>query len=335
MKSSLRRSLTLTIIPIFLITLLASFSPKEKSTQSTTGGEMTFTVRTVTDNGNYSPRHVLAIWIEDANGFVKTRKAMANSRKQYLYTWRAASDYNIVDAISGSTLNSHQTHTITWDCKDLSGNLVPDGDYTVYVEFTEKHAQGPLFSINFTKGATAQNFTPADESNFKDMALTFEPLVADYTYVMNELEVSFTSTSIGADSYLWNFGDGSTSTDANPIHTYAATGDYLVSLQVTSGGNDVSYEETINITSTSVEETSLSRSLVYPNPTKDVINIENARSFTNATYTLYAINGTVIASGNLSGKNQQVIDLSDETTGVYYLNILSDDGNMTRKIVKN
>ncbi len=49
------------------------------------------------------PKHVLAIWVEDADGFVKTRKSMANQRKQYLYTWKAASNYNVVDAITGST----------------------------------------------------------------------------------------------------------------------------------------------------------------------------------------------------------------------------------------
>lgn len=47
-------------------------------------GLMTFTVRTVSAGGNYAPKHVLAIWIEDANGFVKTRLARANTRKQYL-----------------------------------------------------------------------------------------------------------------------------------------------------------------------------------------------------------------------------------------------------------
>ncbi len=36
-----------------------------------------------------------------------------------------------------------------------------------------------------------------------------------------------------AITYLWNFGDGSTSTEANPIYTYASTGIYTVTLTVT------------------------------------------------------------------------------------------------------
>ena len=60
--------------------------------------------------------------------------------------------------------------------------------------------------------------------------------VAGFTWTANELEVSFTDTSTddGASlTYAWDFGDGNTSTDANPVHTYAADGTYAVSLTVT------------------------------------------------------------------------------------------------------
>jgi gliding motility-associated-like protein len=48
--------------------------------------------------------------------------------------------------------------------------------------------------------------------------------------------VSFTNNSTGPGTltYLWNFGDGGTSTVQNPSHIYAATGNYNVSLAVTS-----------------------------------------------------------------------------------------------------
>jgi PKD repeat protein len=51
------------------------------------------------------------------------------------------------------------------------------------------------------------------------------------------LAVNFTSTSTvtGTVSYLWNFGDGNTSTQQNPSNTYNALGGYNVSLTVTQG----------------------------------------------------------------------------------------------------
>lgn len=50
--------------------------------------------------------------------------------------------------------------------------------------------------------------------------------------------IAFTNSSIagvpGGMTYLWNFGDGSTSTAANPTHTYTTPGNYNVSLTVTN-----------------------------------------------------------------------------------------------------
>ncbi|RYZ00797.1 MAG: PKD domain-containing protein [Chitinophagaceae bacterium] len=47
--------------------------------------------------------------------------------------------------------------------------------------------------------------------------------------------VQFTNGTAGSGhSYLWDFGDGSSSTDASPAHTYTATGSFSVSLVVTS-----------------------------------------------------------------------------------------------------
>lgn len=42
--------------------------------------------------------------------------------------------------------------------------------------------------------------------------------------------VSFTNTSVNTNLFHWDFGDGTTSTDADPIHTYTSPGDYIVVL---------------------------------------------------------------------------------------------------------
>lgn len=45
--------------------------------------------------------------------------------------------------------------------------------------------------------------------------------------------VSFSDNSLAPDTWEWSFGDGTTSTDQNPVHTYAARGKYNVNLLVT------------------------------------------------------------------------------------------------------
>jgi len=53
---------------------------------------------------------------------------------------------------------------------------------------------------------------------------------AGFSYAKSDFTVDFTNTSKNATSYSWDFGDGSTSTEESPQHTYAAEGTYTVKL---------------------------------------------------------------------------------------------------------
>lgn len=55
-----------------------------------------------------------------------------------------------------------------------------------------------------------------------------------YSFAVNGLTVTFTNTSVNGTSFLWNFGDGQTSTLMNPVHTYATGGVYNVVLTTTN-----------------------------------------------------------------------------------------------------
>lgn len=79
---------------------------------------------------------------------------------------------------------------------------------------------------------------------------------ANFQYEVSEdnpLEVSFTNASENAESYTWDFGDGETSTEENPVHEYAEAGSYDVVLTATNA-DDVSTEasKTIEIGTTSL-----------------------------------------------------------------------------------
>lgn len=55
------------------------------------------------------------------------------------------------------------------------------------------------------------------------------------------IPIYFTNQSTGATSYLWDFGDGHTSTDVNPSHVYGSAGTYTVKLYATFGGCTVAF----------------------------------------------------------------------------------------------
>jgi PKD repeat protein len=59
------------------------------------------------------------------------------------------------------------------------------------------------------------------------------PIQAQFSYVANNLLVNFKDESSKASAWYWEFGDGTTSTETNPVHEYAASGIYFICLLVT------------------------------------------------------------------------------------------------------
>lgn len=49
-------------------------------------------------------------------------------------------------------------------------------------------------------------------------------------------EVTFENASENAETYLWNFGDGKRSTEAEPTHAYRSSGKYTIVLEAQKGG---------------------------------------------------------------------------------------------------
>jgi gliding motility-associated-like protein len=59
-------------------------------------------------------------------------------------------------------------------------------------------------------------------------AFTSDPALP--SILTSPASVQFINNSTDADSWLWDFGDGSTSTDENPVHIYSSFGEYEVTL---------------------------------------------------------------------------------------------------------
>ncbi len=69
---------------------------------------------------------------------------------------------------------------------------------------------------------------------------------------------------------------------------------------------------------------------IYPNPSNDIINIQTDKRFHNLKTSFYTLLGEVIMTTN----NQTEIDISDLTTGTYFLKIEMDNKIITKKIIK-
>ena len=74
-----------------------------------------------------------------------------------------------------------------------------------------------------------------------------DPPTASFTFVVDGKTATFTSVVTFTDSYLWDFGDTKTGTEAQPVHVYVAPGDYDVTLTVTGPGGDASVTKMLTI----------------------------------------------------------------------------------------
>jgi PKD repeat protein len=72
---------------------------------------------------------------------------------------------------------------------------------------------------------------------------------AGFTYVANTMTVTLTNTSQDAESYYWDFGDGTSSTEQSPVHIYTLAGFYTISLKVnsTAGYSDMFVGEPVYV----------------------------------------------------------------------------------------
>jgi PKD repeat protein len=94
---------------------------------------------------------------------------------------------------------------------------------------------------NYTVTLIAFSGGGSDTTTTTDFISIGDAPDASFLLATNETTVTFDNESTGAASYFWMFGDGGTSTDQDPVHTYGSFGTYTVTLIATNScGNDTS-----------------------------------------------------------------------------------------------
>jgi PKD repeat protein len=139
----------------------------------------------------------------------------------------------------------------------------------------------------------------------------------------------FQDLTTGGGTYLWNFGDGNTSTTAGDVsHTYSNEDAHTVTLTVTNNcGNDSHVEEISSTASLTELENSIR---IYPNPSNGEFTVQ-LQNFVGTTFIVSDNLGRTIAKGELIN-NMTQLDLSEYSSGMYYLQLHHEKDVIVKKI---
>ncbi len=114
--------------------------------------------------------------------------------------------------------------------QDLPG----ENNATLFIPAVNANNEGELFRCVITNPCGTEVIS--EEVTFSIIA---DP-TASYTFDQNELMFDFMSVVTNAESVLWDFGDGNTSTELNPSHTFSVHDSYFVQLTASNDcGEDI------------------------------------------------------------------------------------------------
>ncbi len=149
--------------------------------------------------------------------------------------------------------------------------------------------------------------------------------------------VQFTSNYSNALTYLWDFGDGNTSTNANPQHTYATEGVYDVSIVVTGLCGLVNSSGQVDVLDTAVEDLNADYGFtVYPNPTQGIFTLQLGATVnkTSVHMELLDINGNLVHTYDVNGETSSFnIDKRKIVSGVYLVRLVTTNGIYVKKLM--
>lgn len=163
--------------------------------------------------------------------------------------------------------------------------------------------------------------------------------VAAFNWFASGSVVQFSNQSVNGTSYNWNFGDGTTSTDQNPVHPYAAGGTYTVTLIVTNACGSDTVTWVIDTNNIGINDPNANASVlnVYPNPNHGqfTLNYTSTGIIGDIQVNVMTIEGKLLMAEQFTVnadtfvRNYSDIELA---AGIYIVQFISQTGIEVKRI---
>ena len=184
---------------------------------------------------------------------------------------------------------------------------------------------------------------PLDGSPCDTLGLDNHPL-AGFRYdidTLNPLLVEFIDNSFYEPTdWSWDFGDGGTSTEVNPLHTFPASGTYTVCLTVSNQYDSDTFCREVAVGTTGAEEALPGKGFkIFPNPAHSSIHIAAQLPTAYAgtvSLSVYNIPGQPLWQQALQvagGEIQTSVDVSTWPPGVYFISLEAGGQAWMEKVV--
>ena len=359
----------------YTVTLIASNA--ENSDTETKTDYITVTFDTVTADFTATPiEGVLPLEVTFTNSSTNATTyswsfgdGETSTDESPVHTYSDAGNYTVALTASNADFSDTETKTayITVNNEAVTANFTAtpiEGAVPLQVTFTNSSTNAATYNWSFGDGETSTDESPvhtytavgnysvrliaintgvADtltKSNY--ITVNWPAPIADFSAVPTSgdqpLDVDFTDESENAQTWTWDFGDGQTSTEQNPSHTFA-NGTYSITLLVTnpSGNNSITKENYIKVGPNSLPENYKDRLKVYPNPVNDILSIELLNEdYKQVTIELFDTDGKLIkkVTPGLNEVIKQQINIDYLEAGNYVLRIKIDSDILVLNIIK-
>ena len=264
-----------------------------------------------------------------------------------------AGSYSVTITYSGGCSSTSSPTVVTvFPPASASVTAVPSSDFCIGSTVTMTASVGTAYEWNTgdstqskTTGTSGIYTVTVTDANgcYASASITltgYNMPVAGFTSVNNLTTTTFTNTSTNGLNYDWHFGDSNTSNLPNPVHNYFWDGTYTVMLIVSNPCGSDTIIHTVTIVTNGIPDImTLNDFHVFPNPSEGIFTIHTTIGTSDAIeLTVKDVLGNILYSAsekNQKGEYTKTIDLSNNSKGIYFLNIQRGNYSCTKKIILN